>query len=71
MSVLHLRFDGQSQDIELSQLDIGLESSDNDVKGQLSTYLDIPLRKLDNYVIDRDSQTNNITVRPNAVFGLI
>lgn len=69
MSVLHLRFDGTSQDIELSQLDIGLESSDNDVKGQLSTYLDIPLRKLDNYIIDRDAQTNNITVRPNAVFG--
>ena len=67
-SVLHIRFEGRSFDIPLSDLDIGSLSSDADVKRALSGYLEVPERKFRDYVVDRH-ETGNLTVRPEAVFG--
>jgi hypothetical protein len=68
LPVLHIRFDGRSFDIPLSDLDVGTMSSDAEVKRALSGYLNVPEAKLRDYVVDRHD-TGNLTVRPEAVFG--
>jgi hypothetical protein len=66
--VLHIRFDGRSFDIPLSDLDVGLASSDADVKRALAGYLNVSEVKFRDYTVDRHD-TGNLTVRPEAVFG--
>ena len=66
--VVHIRFGGRSFDIPLSDLDIGLLSSDASIKHALAGYLGVPDKKLNDYVVDRH-ETGNFTVRPEAVFG--
>jgi hypothetical protein len=66
--VVHIRFDGRSFDIPLSDLDIGTLSSDVEVKRALAGYLNVAEVKFHDYVVDRH-QTGNLTVRPEAVFG--
>jgi len=67
-AVVHIRFDGRSLDIPLSDLDVGALSSDNEVKRAVARHLEVPEAKLRDYVIDRHD-TGNLTVRPEAVFG--
>jgi hypothetical protein len=66
--LLHIRFEGRSFDIPLSDLDVGAMSSDMDVKRALAGYLNVPEAKFRDYVVDRH-ETGNLTVRPEAVFG--
>ncbi len=66
--VLHIRFDGRSFDIPLSDLDVGTLSSDADVKRALAGYLNVVVEKFRDYTVDRH-ETGNLTVRPEAVFG--
>ncbi len=66
--VLHIRFDGRSFDVPLTDLDVGTMSSDVDVKGALASYLNAPVEKFRDYTVDRHD-TGNLTVRPEAVFG--
>jgi hypothetical protein len=66
--LLHIRYDGRSFDIPLSDLDVGTMSTDADVKRALSGYLNVPESKFGDYVVDRHD-TGNLTVRPEAVFG--
>ncbi|MCE9546618.1 MAG: hypothetical protein K8T25_14145 [Planctomycetia bacterium] len=66
--VLHIRFDGRSFDIPLSDLDVGALSSDVDIKRALAGYLNVPEVKFRDYTVDRH-ETGNLTVRPEAVFG--
>jgi hypothetical protein len=66
--MLHIRFEGQSWEIALSVLDLGRLSNDRDVRRALARYLDVPVRKLERYVVERHAN-GNITVRPEAVFG--
>ena len=66
--VLHIRFDGRSFDIPLSDLDVGALSSDVDIKRALAGYLNVPEVKLRDYTVDRH-ETGNLTVRPEAIFG--
>ncbi len=66
--VLHIRFEGRSFDIPLSDLDVGAMSTDADVKRARAGYLDVAEAKFRDYVVDRH-ETGNLTVRPQAVFG--
>ena len=66
--VLHIRFEGRSFDIPLSDLDVGVLSTNADVLRALADYLDVPEIKFRNYTVDRHD-TGNLTVRPQAVFG--
>ena len=66
--VLHIRFEGRSFDIPLSDLDVGALSHDAEIKRTLAAYLNVPETKLRDYVVDRH-ETGNLTVRPEAVFG--
>ena len=67
-AVLHVRFEGQSHDVALADLDVGLHSSDAAIKQALARHLGVAEGKLRDYVVDRH-ETGNLTVRPQAVFG--
>jgi hypothetical protein len=67
-AVIHIRFEGQSRDIPLADLDVGPLSGDTVIKQALVRFLEVPEGKLRDYVIDRH-ETGNLTVRPEAVFG--
>ena len=66
--MLHIRFEGRSLDVPLSDLDVGQLSSDDQIRHALAVYLDVPVQKFRDYVIDRH-ETGNLTVRPQAIFG--
>ena len=65
---LHVRLDGRSFDIPLSDLDLGTHSSDQEIKNRLANYLDLPSTHLVEHVVDRH-RNGNLTLRPNAVYG--
>lgn len=66
--IVHVRFEGRSQDIPFATLDVGDLSSDQDLRNALARYFDVPERKFAPYVVERHTN-GNITVRPEAVFG--
>jgi hypothetical protein len=66
--VLHLRFEGRSVDFPLRDLDLPASACDLDVKEAVSRYLDLPVRRFNDYVVERHA-TGNWTIRPEAVFG--
>ncbi|HEX4592064.1 MAG TPA: hypothetical protein VH120_19170 [Gemmataceae bacterium] len=68
IAVVHIRFEGRSLDLNQTDLDVGLASSDNDIKRALARHLDVSEARFRDYVIDRHD-TGNMTVRPEAVFG--
>jgi hypothetical protein len=67
-NVVHLRFDGRSQDVDLELLNISNASSEAEIKLALSKHLEVSLNQLRDYVIDRH-ENGNLTLRPQAVFG--
>jgi hypothetical protein len=67
-SLIHIRFEGRSFDLPLSNLDLGMLPSDSAVKQAVAQYLELPVSRLRDYVVDRH-ETGNLTVRPEAVFG--
>lgn len=68
VAVVHIRFEGRSLDIPQADLDVGQASSDNEVKRALARHLDVAEARLRDYVVDRHD-ADNMTVRPEAVFG--
>jgi len=68
VAVIHIRFEGQSQDIPQAELDVGPSSSDAQVKRALAYRFGVSEARLRDYIIDRH-ETGNMTVRPEAVFG--
>lgn len=66
--MVHIRYHGQSWRLEASALDVGVASSDNEIKQALARQFEIPLSGLRPYVVERHAN-GNITVRPEAVFG--
>lgn len=66
---LHIRFEGKSRDIPLSEIDIGVASTDEQVKNAVANFLDTEVSKLENYVVERHAN-GNFTIRPEAVFGI-
>ncbi len=66
---LHVRYEGRSWNLLLSDLDLGPLSADEDVRQALARYLGVPEGSFKVYVIERH-RNGNITVRPEAVFGL-
>jgi len=65
---LHVRFDGRSWDLLLSDLDVGAVSPDNEIRQALARYFDVPVAKFNPYIVERHAN-GNLTVRPEAVFG--
>ena len=67
-AVVHVRFNGHSFDVPTAQLDLGIGSSDEQIKRMLAQHLEIPLSRLADYTVDRHAN-GNLTLRPEAVFG--
>jgi len=67
-AVIHIRFEGKSHDISVTEFDIGQTSSDEQIKTAVADFLKVDSSKLENYVIEHH-ENGNFTVRPEAVFG--
>ncbi len=67
-AVVHVRFEGRSADIPLGDLDVGMRSSDDQVRRALAEYYRVPAEKFAPYIVERHDN-GNMTVRPEAVFG--
>lgn len=67
-TMVHIRFQGRSYQLEAAQLDISALSSDQEIRQALAQYFEVPVAKLAAYVIERH-ENGNMTVRPEAVFG--
>jgi predicted deacylase len=67
-AVVHVRFEGRSRDVALRDLNVGTPFGDEALRSALAAYLEVPVARLRDHVIDRH-QTGNLTVRPEAVFG--
>jgi hypothetical protein len=67
-AMIHVRFAGQSHRIEASALDVGIFSSDGDIRQALAGYFRVSNSKFAGYVIERHDN-GNVTIRPEAVFG--
>lgn len=67
-AVIHVRFNGRSVDVPITQLDLGFGFTDEQVKRTLAQFLEVPTARLGDYVVDRHAN-GNLTVRPEAVFG--
>lgn len=67
--MLHAFIGGVSRDVPLAELDIGNASSDDQIKAAVASFFEQPLSKFSAFVVDRDAETGNVTVRPQAVWG--
>ena len=65
---LHVRFNGHSCDVPVSDLDIGELSSETEIKHALARYLGVGVDRFRDYRVDRHPN-GNLTFRPQAVFG--
>ena len=67
--VLHIRYGGESVDISCEAADIGDLSTDEQIKQAAADFLEAPLSKFSNFVVSRNADTGDVTLRPQAVFG--
>lgn len=65
--IVHVRFDGRSEELSLAQLDLNAQSTDVQIKRAVEGHFDLPARALDAHVVVRTSQA--IIIRPEAVYG--
>lgn len=69
MAQVHVMHDGRSHDLEQEDLDVGLLSSDTDIRARVAEALSVPVTKLAAFSIDKNEATGDITLRPQATFG--
>ena len=74
MPILHTKFDGQSNDLQLDDLFPSNEGtfdgiSDSSIREAAAANLDIPMDELSSYEITRH-QNGNATLHPPAEFGV-
>lgn len=67
-TIIHVMYSGTSYDIDYSELNLDWDASDIDIKSAVATWLNTPISKINNFVLDK-STDGNITLRPQAVFG--
>lgn len=84
MSTIHVRYDGESHDLDFGELftpdrleSIGVASvndvnsntvTSDNVKTAIAQHFDVGVGEFDDYQVEF-SKNGNITVRPDAVFG--
>lgn len=65
--LLHVRFDGRSEEVSFDTLRIARNATDAQIKAALARYFDLPASHLDSHIVVRGSQA--IVVRPEAIYG--
>jgi hypothetical protein len=68
-ATIHIRYSGRSIDLDLNQLDIGPLSNDGQIREAVASHLGVPSVKLQQFEIDRNTVTGDLTLRPAAVFA--
>lgn len=66
--MVHLRFEGRSYDLCEDDLQLRPTMSDAQIKERLAAHLDVNVKRLEYYVVDR-VPNGNIILRPEAVYG--
>ena len=69
MSQVHVMYNGESLDLEQAELDIGALSSDTEIRQAVAESLEVPVSKLSSFSVDKNTETGDITLRPQASFG--
>jgi hypothetical protein len=69
MPQLHIRYNGETYDLDFNDLDIGDLSSDQEVQAAAARYFDKPVGNFSTLKVDRNTENEDITLRPPAVFG--
>jgi len=67
-AVIHVRFEGKSEDILLGDLNVALDTPDNLVKTAVANWIDVEEGAFDKFVVERNDN-GDMTIRPEAVFG--
>ncbi len=65
---IHVRFEGNSFDLEGRVLNLNLGASDRDITAHLARYLEVDVGRFRHYVVDR-RPNGAVIVRPEAVYG--
>ena len=65
----HIFYEGQAWDLDFDNIDVGMLSNDADVRNKVAEALGVPGMKLANFRVERNEETQDITLRPQAVFG--
>jgi hypothetical protein len=68
-AMLHIRYEGQSADLGLAEVDLGDMSTDIEVREAAARYFNVPVTKFAAFQVDRNPQTGDVTLRPQAIFG--
>jgi hypothetical protein len=66
---VHIRYEGHSYDASFDDLDIGALSSEAEVRQAVARHLEAPPQKLAAFSVDKNEESGDITLRPQAVFG--
>lgn len=67
---IHIMWDGRNYDLTQGDLDIGDLSSDAEVRSAVAREIEVPAGKMASLAIDRNAETGDITLRPQAEFGV-
>ena len=65
--ILHVRFDGRSDELPLAALGLDRQATDDQIKEAVARRFDRPADSFDDHVIVRHS--NAIVLRPEAIYG--
>ncbi len=65
--ILHVRFDGRSEELSLAALALDRYATDGQIKQAVAAHFDRPAGSFDAYVVVRHSDA--IVLRPEAVYG--
>jgi hypothetical protein len=64
-----IRYEGHSYDVTFDDLDIGELSNEAEIRQAVARHLEAPPQKLANFAVDKNTESGDITLRPQAVFG--
>jgi len=67
-AVIHIRFEGKSHDIPVSEMDVGQSSTDEQIKTAVANFLEVDLDRLEDYIVTHH-KNGNFTIRPEATFA--
>lgn len=66
--MVHVRFEGRSYDMAEQHLGINADMGDRPIKEQVARHLEVPVNRLNSYVVDR-RPSGDVIIRPEAVYG--
>ena len=65
--MLHVRFDGRSEELPLASLNLDRQATDPAIKAALAAHFDRPARSFERHEVVRHAGA--IVVRPEAIYG--